>query len=49
MKPIIFAIALMGVAAFTGAAYAGPGCSGEKAHDKTAEAPPPPPAPAPSS
>lgn len=43
MRALVLAVATLGLVAFTGAAYAGGGCSGSKSHEQTAEVPPPPP------
>ncbi len=43
MKSLVLAVATLGLVAFTGAAYAGGGCSGSMKHQQTAETPPPPP------
>lgn len=48
MKMLVLGVAVLGLLAFTGPAFAGGGCEGSMKSDRTAETPPPPPPPYPS-
>ena len=43
MRSLALAVLAASIVAITGTAYAGPGCTGSKTPEQTAETPPPPP------